>query len=69
MVKDESHIQTTGVQTPDTERVSAQSGQREQGDRDTVRVSAQSGQRGEKRETWVSRHYDLRTELGGGRPK
>ena len=39
------------------------------GNRDTVRVSAQSGQRGEKRETWVSRHYDLRTELGGGRPK
>ena len=53
-----------GVQTPDTERVSAQSGQREQGDRDTVRVSAQSGHR-----KGGPRHYDLRTELGGGRPK
>ena len=29
MVKDDSHIQPTGVQTPDTERVSAQSGQKE----------------------------------------
>ncbi len=29
-------------------------------------MSAQSGQRGEKRETWVSRHYDLRTEVWRG---
>ena len=61
MVKDESHIQPTGVQTPDTERVSAQSGQREQGDRDTVRVSAQSGHR-----KGGPRHYDRRTEVWRG---
>ena len=61
MVKDDSHIQPTGVQTPDTERVSAQSGQREQGDRDTVRVSAQSGHR-----KGGPRHYDLRTEVWRG---
>ena len=29
MVKDESHIRPTGVQTPDPERGSAQSGQKE----------------------------------------
>ena len=29
LVKGESHIRPTGVQTPDTERVSAQSGQKE----------------------------------------
>ena len=39
------------------------------GDRDTVRVSAQSGQRGEKGRKGGPRHYDLGTELGGGRPK
>ena len=50
-----------GVQTPDTERVSAQSGQREQGDRDTVRVSAQSGHR-----KGGPRHYDRRTEVWRG---
>ena len=50
-----------GVQTPDTERVSAQSGQREQGDRDTVRVSAQSGHR-----KGGPRHYDLRAEVWRG---
>ena len=66
MVKDESHIQTTGVQTPDTERVSAQSGQRDKGHGKSV---GSIRAKGEKRETWVSRHYDLRTELGGGRPK
>ena len=94
MVKDESHIQTNGVQTPDTERVSGQSGQgkgnrgsksqtrkeclliqgKEKGVRGTGHgksvgsIRAKGGDK-EKRETWVSRHYDLRTELGGGRPK
>ena len=67
MVKDESHIQPTRGSNP---RHGKSVGSiRAKGTGDTVRVSAQSGQRGEKRETWVSRHYDLRTELGGGRPK
>ena len=52
-LKDASHIRPPGVQTPDTERVSAQSGQRKRDGvqtPDTERVSAQSGQKGEKGE-------------------
>ena len=71
-LKGESHIRPTGVQTPDTERVSTKPP-------DTVRVSAHKSKggkgRGERRkgekgrtvETWyVSRHYDLRTEVRRG---
>ncbi len=55
LVKGESHIRPTGVQTPDPERGSVQSGQKEK----------------EKREMWyVSRHYEPRTEVWrGGTPK
>ena len=68
LVEGESHIQPTGVQTPDTERVSTRPP-------DTERVSAHKSTgggkgRGEKEEgprtaeTWfVSRHYEPRTEV------
>ena len=35
LVKDESHIRPTGVQTPDTERVSAHKNKRGKGERNT----------------------------------
>jgi hypothetical protein len=68
LVEGESHIQPTGVQTPDTERVSTRPP-------DTERVSAHKSTGGEKgrgekgegprtAETWfVSRHYEPRTEV------
>ena len=58
LVEGESHIQPTGVQTPDTERVSAHK---------STGGGKGRGEKGEgprTAETWfVSRHYEPRTEV------